>query len=123
MDMAVFTIVVAPPTSDANIVIPKYRTGVTSDWSYQSLHNDGYVTWPRVTRNSSGVDTITGVLFGLPYALRTDSLLKYLEKAPGANWEFVWVDGTERPDLKEGDKLKVTAQMQAVTLLRPEFIF
>ena len=50
---------------------------------------------------------ITGVL---AYATRVDTLFKYLEKAPAATWEIVWVDGHVRTDLKTGDKLKVTAE-------------
>ena len=36
-------------------------------------------------------------------------MFTYLEKAPIASWEIIWVDGTERVDLKKGDILKVTA--------------
>jgi hypothetical protein len=31
---------------------------------------------------------------------------KYLEKAPNASWEIVWVDGVERADLIHGDILR-----------------
>jgi hypothetical protein len=50
----------------------------------------------------------------MPNGLRTDSLLKYLEKPANATWEFVFVDGVTRPDLKNGDKLKVTSANGAV---------
>jgi len=64
----------------------------------------------RVTENQPGMDSIAEVSFGY----RVDSLFKYLEKAPNASWEIVWVDGHERPDLKRGDILKVTAENGAV---------
>ena len=52
------------------------------------------------------IDSIINVAF----ATRTDSLLKYLDKPENATWEFVFVDGEERVDLKFGDKLKVTSE-------------
>jgi hypothetical protein len=36
--------------------------------------------------------------------------MKYLEKPSNATWEFEFVDGVERPDLKDGDVLKVTSE-------------
>jgi hypothetical protein len=51
------------------------------------------------------MDTISGVAF----ATRTDSLMAYLEKAPEATVSFVFVDGQDRVDLKDGDILRVTA--------------
>jgi hypothetical protein len=59
-----------------------------------------------VTENQPGMDSITQVGFGY----RADTLFKYLEKPSNASWEIVWVDGSERPDLKRGDILKVTAE-------------
>lgn len=114
---AIFDIVVSAPTADANIVVPKdYKNlntpGTTGPITTRT--QSGVLAWPRVTNHASGTDTITGSLRGLPYALRTDSLLKYLEKPSIAAWEFVWVDGTARPDLKHGDKLKVTSQNGSV---------
>ncbi len=114
---AVFDIVVSPPASDANIVVPvDYKTlrapGTAGPITTRS--QSGRLSWPWVTKNSNGVDTISGFNHGLPYALRTDSLLKRLEKPSSASWEFVWVDGITRPDIKDGDKLKVTAQNGAV---------
>jgi hypothetical protein len=47
-------------------------------------------------------------ILGVSFSMRVDTLLKYLEKPANAQWEIVWVDD-ERPDLKWGDKLKVTA--------------
>lgn len=108
LDIAVFDIVVKDPLSNANIVIPIYNTDPEGLW--RDIILEGEISWPRVTRNGSGIDTITGARFGIPYSTRADSLLKYLEKAPKSSCEFVWVDGIERADLKDGDILKVTAE-------------
>jgi len=110
---AIFDIVVSPPANDANLVLPKdYKTlripGLTGPLTTRTQR--GIFDWPVVTKNEHGMDTITGINHGLPYAIRTDSLLKRLEKPEAASWEFVWVDGNPRPDIKDGDKLKVTAQ-------------
>lgn len=105
-----FALVVADPTDDANIVVPKKgyddETGDYGAWSAGL-----YAAFCRVT-SGADVDTIknSNNLAGLGFATRTDSLLKYLEKAPNATWEFIWVDGMERADLKDGDILKVTAE-------------
>lgn len=114
---ASFRIIVSEPTADANIVVPvttlNYPTA-TSVQYWRNQNQEGIIGWPRVTENASGPDTITGTWYGIPYATRVDSLLRSLEKAPNASWEIVPVDGVPRPDLKYGDKLKVTAQNGAV---------
>jgi hypothetical protein len=115
LQTATFDIIVKEPANDANQVIPKAHVNIASSWDGGQIRTntqngiDG-LEWPRVTRNETGIDTITGARLGLPFATRADSLLRYLEKAPEANWEFIWADGIERPDLKNGDKLKVIAQ-------------
>jgi hypothetical protein len=106
---ATFDVVVAEPTAGANIVIPIDHKNLDEGPVTDNTQN-GILGWPRITRHESGEDTITGSWHGLPNALRTDSLLKYLEKPPKATWEFVWVDGVKRADLKNGDKLKVIAE-------------
>ena len=112
LQRAKFYIEVSEPTADANIVVPVMHRNLSLDGTGPIVGGvqNGILTWPRVTYHASGVDTITGANHGLPYAMRTDTLLKYLEKPANATWEFVWVDGVVRPDLKDGDKLKVTAQ-------------
>jgi len=99
---------VKEPVADDNIVVPIDHRNV--EGMVTTRAQNGILSWPRVTRNESGVDTITGYRFGLSYDLRTDSLLKYLEKPSQATWEFVWVDGQVRPDLKDGDILRVTSE-------------
>ena len=115
LQTATFDIIVADPSADANLVVPKARVNIASVQVGGPIRTntqagiDG-IDWPRVTKYDHGTDTIFGTWFGLPHAMRTDTLLKYLEKPINANWEFVFVDGGTRPDLKDGDILKVTAQ-------------
>jgi hypothetical protein len=109
---ATFDLFVEEPTADANIVVPIDHPIIYAgvEGPITTRAQNGILSWPRVTKNESGIDTITGSGYGLPFDLRTDSLLKYLEKPTNASWEIVWVDGIERPDLKNGDKLKVNSQ-------------
>ena len=95
----VFNLEVNDPPADANIVIPKYE--MTDDGFYA-----GAGIPFEVTDGVPVMDTIREV----PFATRVDTLTKYLEKAPNATWEIVWVDGNERPDLMNGDILRVTAE-------------
>lgn len=106
---ATFNIEVKEPTVYDNIVIPKAHKDLNSE-QITATTQKGILNWPRVTKHESGEDTITGTWHGLPHALRADSLFKYLEKPTNAMWEFVWVDGIERPDLKNGDKLRVISE-------------
>jgi hypothetical protein len=114
---ATFDIVVSEPTAGANIVVPvtglNYPIATAVQW-WRDDNQRGLLDWPRVTQNNSGSDSITGNWYGIPYATRVDSLIAHLEKPANAKWEIVPVDGVVRPDLKHGDKLKVTAQNGAV---------
>lgn len=113
LQTATFDIVVAEPDENENNVVPVAHVNIGSvreGGPIISNAQNGILGWPRVSRFDHGNDTISGTWHGLPNALRTDSLLKHLEKPGNASWEFVWVDGIERPDLKDGDVLKVTAQ-------------
>lgn len=96
-----FHINVLPPTEDANWIIPMDNPNFS----------DG--TWPQGPRpryevsHGYAMDTI----YEVPFATRTDTIQTYFEKAPNASWEFVFVDGVEeRPDVMEGDILRVTAE-------------
>lgn len=51
------------------------------------------------------MDTIGQIAFGTP----VDSLDKFLVKDPDASFTYVWVDNTPRPEVKDGDILRVTA--------------
>jgi len=99
LDTKVFRLNALAPTASENRVIPKHAfnanfTGFTRDIPY------------RVTENVNPIDSVTHI----PFATRVDTLFKYLEKPAKATWEIVFVDGVVRPDLKKGDKLKVTAE-------------
>jgi len=103
LDTRIFSMQPLPPSVDANIVIPLKQQGT---------QNPGENFWTNaftpyiVTEGEPGMDTIKGVF----YATRVDTLLKYLEKAPNATWEIVFVDGVERADVKMGDILRVTSE-------------
>jgi hypothetical protein len=108
VEKAVFTIIVTEPPKGANQVIPVCNRDPYGNWKNQP--ENAFISWPRVTRNSTGMDSIWGYGGGIPFATPTDSLLERLEKAPLSKWEFEWVDGIKRPELKNGDILKVTAE-------------
>jgi len=103
MDMIKWHIEAAPPTVDANWVIPMRIRSTNPPYEY-GLNTEVYEVSHMMKEGI--LDTISEI----PFATRTDSLLKYLEKAPNASWEFVWVDGNVRTDLKDGDLLRVTAE-------------
>lgn len=99
LDLIKWHIEAAPPTADANWVVPLKARNDDNEWPETDA------VW-AVSHMVPGMDTISGI----PYATRVDSLLKYLEKPEKASWEIVWVDGNERADLLDGDKLKVKAE-------------
>ena len=101
-----FDIEIQEPSDDMNLVFPK-RIRIYPDLEEGPSQSPYWGEPPYyVTKSQPAMDTIGDVLF----ATRVDTLFKYLEKAPNALWEIEWVDGTERPDLKHGDILKVTAE-------------
>jgi len=93
-----FSLNVTNPTDDNNLVFPN-RTKNADGW-----YNTGQ--YYIVTQNDPDIDSILDVQF----ATRVDTLLIRLEKASNADWEIDWVDGQVRTDLKNGDKLVVTAE-------------
>jgi hypothetical protein len=100
-----FRLIVSDPTTDASIVIPK-RT----ENSHHSFLGQG--AFCEVTDKVPGMDTIrSNILYGISHATSTDTLFKYLEKAPNASWTIIFVDGAAtRTYLKNGDILQVTAE-------------
>jgi hypothetical protein len=109
-------IIVAEPAADVKVVVPVANldwAGSPNQW-WRGQTQEGILAWPRVTEHTSGPDTITGTWYGIPYATRVDTLFERLEKPTNAKWEIVPADGVARPDLKYGDKLKVTAQNGSV---------
>jgi hypothetical protein len=109
-----FRIEVLPPTAADNIVMPKKATGASSNWTQRWYGSGSAYIDNAYFRTTAGydMDTIKHSfnIPGITFATRADSLFRYLEKAPKADWEIVWVDGVERLDLKHGDILRVTAE-------------
>lgn len=101
-DMQEFEIKVSAPTTDMALVFPK---NIQTDTTAEGEPFYGATPY-FVTEEDPEIDSILDV----PFATRVDTLFKYLEKAPAATWEIVWIDGEERVDLKNGDILKVTAE-------------
>jgi len=112
LDFATFDIVVEDPAADANMVVPVANTlPETVDEAENYEIETGYWGWPRVTKHASGNDTIWGARGGIPFATRADTLLlDRLEKPSNAEWEIVYASEIPKPDLSDGDILKVTAQ-------------
>ena len=96
-----FTIIVNDPTPSDNIVIPKnwydYKRMRAGTGAYNDIH---------VTDGVSGMDSISRVEF----ATRVDTLFRYLEKAPKASWKIIPKSGVERPEIANGDLLRVTSE-------------
>ncbi len=108
MQKATFEIIVKEPTANAKLAIPKLNYDPEGNWKSQLAA--GMITWPRVTQHKLGMDTIWGEWGGIPYQTRIDTLMDRLEIPANASWELQTVDGVERPDIKEGDVLKIFAE-------------
>lgn len=89
------------------LLVPNPNTGL-NDSTYRYSWSTGFA---YAIGEGLGMDSIINIGF----STRTDSLLKYLDKPEKAKWEIVYIDGQNRPDLKFGDKLKVTSENNAVT--------
>jgi hypothetical protein len=111
LEKATYTIIASTAADNNAKALPKrYLNELTEGFWTWSNSNDP--RWrPRLSERytvSEGVpvmDTISGIAF----ATRIDSLMAYLEIAPQATASFVFVDGEDRVDLKEGDILRITA--------------
>ncbi len=116
LDVESFDIVVLQPDADDNTVIPKYRlhSGAKFFYGFGNDVQGGEVDWPRVTQNAPVMDTITGSHFGIPFATRADSLIKYLELPSNATYEFIFEGGYQKADLATGDILRITAENGAI---------
>lgn len=89
-----------PVNTDAIVVPKRYRV-----YPEEGEAGPFWAAPPYYVTEDWEQDTIGDV----PFAERVDSLLTYLVKPENASWEIAWVDGQERVDLKDGDKLIVTA--------------
>ena len=101
-----FKVIAEAPTASDNIVVQKNGYDYT-----KKMYSKWVGPWSgiRIT-DGLALDSITRIGF----ATRVDTLFKYLEKAPKATWKIVYSDGVVKPDLKNGDKLVVTAENGAV---------
>ena len=113
LQQADYTLQVREPASDLAVVFPKRRlmqsAKIVTD-SITSLTDTIYTNyWSGFVYGlSSSLETDS--IINVSFATRTDSLLKYFDKPEKAKWEFVFVDGQKRIDLKFGDKLRVTSE-------------
>jgi len=107
-DIETFDIIVKDPAPDAKILLPVSNEDPNGFWREDV--DDGQLSWPRITKGAFAMDTIWGTRGGIPFATRVDTLLKRLDKPSNADWEIAYADGVEKPDLSNGDKIKVTAQ-------------
>jgi hypothetical protein len=108
LERAIFEIIVESPAADAKVAVPKLNGDPHGNWR-GNLEN-GILTWPRITRNESGNDTIWGEYGGIPYQTRIDSLMKLMEIPSNATWELITADGLRRSDIKEGDIFRIIAE-------------
>jgi hypothetical protein len=103
-----YTLQVREPDADLAEIFPRRRllflpefdgtdTVLVRTWSPGFVY--GLAKGPQI-------DSIINV----PFATRTDSLLKYLDKPANATLDFIFVDGLNRVDLKFGDKVRVTSE-------------
>lgn len=101
---------------DVALVFPRRRTveiiEIVDDGSGSSTAIDTIITigWSTGYVYALAQGPEIDSIINIPFATRTDSLLRYLDKPEKANWEFVFVDGKDRVDLQFGDKLKVTSE-------------
>ncbi len=99
-----YGIEVKEPADDMAQVFPRHQIQYIDEEGEPITPVPGAVPY-FVTDEDPEIDSILDVGYGT----RVDTLLKYLEKAPDADWEIDWVDDQERVDVKYGDKLVVTA--------------
>lgn len=109
-----FTLQVREPEADVALVFPKRRLIVDEEYVTNELGEVIDTLYTRYWSNGFVYGVTQGFevdsIINVPFATRTDSLLKYLEKPEKATLEFVFADGKERVDLMLGDKVKVTAE-------------
>lgn len=86
---------VAPiPTNFVQVRPHKYREGNNTWFSQRYTVSSGLA-----------LDTIGG----LNYAEPVDTLLRHIIIENNNAYEFIWVDGIERPEIKDGDILRITS--------------
>jgi len=71
--------------------------------------NDNALTASTPDRLSDGVQPMD-TIYHIAFATRVDSLFKYFEKEPGSFLHIVYKNGITKPDLQNGDVLRVTSE-------------
>jgi len=87
--------VVQPAETKFNLVRPLLTINNDKSWSAKYTRSDGYAP----------MDTIGNIPFSLPI----DTFLRYLVIDNQCTYKFKWVDNTERPELKYGDIIEISA--------------
>jgi hypothetical protein len=103
LDVKEFSLSIQPPTADETRVFPKRTIDILPD-------EFGNPQWGGVPYYVTNFESIMDTVGNLPFAVRQDTVYKYLEKAEKASWEIIWIDGHPRVDLKNGDILRITAE-------------
>lgn len=109
-----YTLEVREAESDIAMVFPvrQLLEDVEVVYDEETNETDSIITkyWSSGFRYGIVDGPVLDSIIGVSFATRKDTLLKYLVKPEGAEWEFIFVDDVERVDLKMGDKLKVTSE-------------
>ncbi|MFW5877717.1 MAG: T9SS type A sorting domain-containing protein [bacterium] len=111
LDSINYTITLKTPPEDENRVFEKYKVNPEPPIDPETgeelaLEYFDETEYDVIRLHGEAIDSINRI----PFQTRVDTLFKYLEKPENASWDIVWVDGKERPDLKFGDILRVTAE-------------
>ncbi len=104
------TIKVAAPKPNLAVAYSK-RSKVLVEKDKGMSGIEVYETWPEVYSIVQGNSTTSlGYINNVPFACRKDTLLDNLIIPEKAQFEFTFVDGKERVDLKQGDKITVYSE-------------
>lgn len=90
------------PVMDGELA--SYRYNVT-DFSDGTMDTVGNIIPKRVNPNYTAYEPRI-----IPFAERVDTLIKYLDIPANCTYDFTWIDGNERVDLKAGDILNITSK-------------
>ena len=100
-------IIVAEPADNMVQVFPRrainYIDTKADDYIPGDVSTVGSVQY-GVTKGWEGGDK----LFELPYQLPVDTLLKMIDIAPNATYDFIWASGEPSAEISHGDKLVIT---------------
>ena len=109
-----FSLNVRDAEPDLAVVFPKRRLMEEIELVFNEVQNSTDTlrtySWSNGFAYAISEGTEIDSIINVGYSLRTDSLLKYLDKPAKATWGIVFHDGQNRVDLQFGDKLKVTSE-------------